>query len=97
MKDINFSRLAEFWAISNDITDIKEITNIKNKENLWKINLKQNNIKNFNELFDIINQFPNLTILNITGNSEIEQKEVDEIEVKIEEKYQRKLKIEFKD
>ena len=97
LKDINFSRLAEFWAISNDITDIKEITNIKNKENLWKINLKQNNIKNFNELFDIINQFPNLTILNITGNSEIEQKEVDEMEVKIEEKYQRKLKIEFKD
>jgi len=35
--------------------------------------------------------------LNITGNSEIEQKEVDEMEVKIEEKYQRKLKIEFKD
>ena len=83
LQDINFLRLGEFWAISNNITDIKEIINIKNKENLWKINLKQNNIKNFNELFDIIDKFPNLTILNLTGNPEIEQKEVNEMKNKI--------------
>jgi len=97
LKDINFSRLGEFFEISNDITDIKEITNIKNKENLWKINLKQNKIKNFNELFDIIEQFPNLTILNLTGNPEIEQKEADGMMDKIKEKFQRELKIELND
>ena len=85
LKNINFIRLGEFWAMSNNITDIKEIMNIHNKENLWKINLKQNKIKNFNELFNIIDYFPNLSILNLTGNDEIGEKEVDEMKKKIKE------------
>ena len=97
LKEINFLRLGEFWAISNNITDIKEIMNIKNKKNLWKINLKQNNIKNFNELFNIIQDFPNLKILNLTGNAQIREKEVYEMEEKIKEKFQKDLHIEIND
>ena len=97
LKNINFIRLGEFWAMSNNITDIKEIMNIHNKENLWKINLKQNKIKNFNELFNIIDYFPNLSILNLTGNDEIGEKEVDEMKKKIKEKLNKDLNIELND
>ena len=95
LENIDFLRLGEFWAISNYITDIKEIAKIKNKENLWKINLKQNNIQNFNELLDIIDQFPNLKILNLNGNPKIGKKEADEMMDKIKEKFQIDLKIEL--
>ena len=71
--------------------------NIKNKKNLWKINLKQNNIKNFNELFNIIQDFPNLKILNLTGNAQIREKEVYEMEERIKEKFQKDLHIEIND
>ena len=95
LKEINFLRLSEFWAISNNITDIKEIMNIRNKKDLWKINLKQNTIKNFNELINIIQYFPNLKILNLTGNDEIRKEEADEMEKKIKEKFQIDLHIEM--
>ena len=95
LQNINFLRLEEFWAITNNITDIKEIMNIQNKENLWKINLKQNKIKNFNELFNIIGYFPNLKVLNLTGNDEVREKEADEIKKKIKEKLQKDLDIEL--
>ena len=88
LKEINFLRLEEFWAISNNITDIKEIMNIGNKKNLWKINLKQNKINNFSELFNIIKYFPKLKILNLTGNDEIKKEEADEMEKKIKAKFQ---------
>ena len=97
LKNIKFLRLGEFWAISNNITDIKEITNINNKENLWKINLKQNKIKNFNELFNIIEDFPNLKILNLTDNNGIGKKEVDEMKNKIKKKFNRDLDIVLND
>ena len=97
LENIDFLRLGEFWAISNYITDIKEIAKIKNKENLWKINLKQNNIQNFNELLDIIDQFPNLKILNLNGNPKIGKKEANEMMDKIKEKFQIDLKIELDD
>ena len=97
LQDINFLRLGEFWAISNYITDIKEITKIRNKENLLKINLKQNYINNFNELFDIIEQFPNLEILNLTGNDKIKQNDADEMMEKIRNEFNRELIIELND
>ena len=97
LQGINFLRLGEFWAISNLITDIKEIMNIKNKENLWKINLKENNIKNFHELFNIIKYFPNLKILNLTNNKSIGKEEVDEMKKKIKEEFQIDLDIELND
>ena len=42
--------------------------NLYNKENIKIINLKNNKIKNFWELFDIIEYFPKLKELTITGN-----------------------------
>ena len=97
LENINFLRLDEFWAISNNITDIKEIMNIHKKEKLWKINLKQNNINNFKELFNIIDYFPNLQIINLTGNDQISEKEVDEMKKKIKEKLNKDLHIEMND
>jgi hypothetical protein len=97
LENIKFLRLDEFWAISNNITNIKEIEKINNKENLRIINLKQNNIQNFNELLDIIDQFPNLEILNLSGNPKIGKKEADEMMDKIKEKFQIDLKIELDD
>ena len=97
LQNINFLRLGEFWAISNNITDIKEIMNINNKENLWKINLKQNKINNFKELLDIIDYFPNLRILNLTGNDGIGVEEADEMKRKIKEKLEKDLIIELND
>ena len=41
LKNIIFIRLGEFWAVCNNITDIKEIMNIQGKEKIWKINLKK--------------------------------------------------------
>jgi len=95
LKEINFIRLDEFWADNNNITDIKEIMNIGNKENIRRINLKQNKINNLNELFNIIHFFPNLQILNLTGNDEIRKEELDKMWVKIIDKNQINLKIEI--
>jgi hypothetical protein len=66
--------------------------NINNKESLWKINLKQNKINNFQELFNIIDYFPNLEILNLTDNR-IEEKEAEEMKRKIKEKREKDLNI----
>ena len=95
LKDINFMRLREFWAISNNITDINEIMNINNKEELWKINLKQNKIKNFDELINIIHYFPKLDILNLTDNEGIGEKEAFQMKRKIKELLNKDLNIEL--
>ena len=60
LKNIEFKRLDEFWATNNNITDIKEILNIQGKKTIWKINLKENKISNFHELFDVVKDFKNL-------------------------------------
>ena len=92
IKNIKFKRLEEFWAICNEITDIKEIMNIYKKENIKIINLKNNKIKNFCELFDIIEYFPKLEDLTLTGNF-INKSEVIDMKKKIKEKYNRKINI----
>ena len=94
LKNINFLRLEEFWAISNKITDIKEIMNINSKEKLRIINLKQNEIINFNEIYDIIDYFPNLEILNVIGNG-IETEKIDEMKKKIKKKLKKDLIFEW--
>ena len=92
IKNIKFKRLEKLWAICNKITDIKEIMNIKNKENIKIINLRNNKISNFNELFDIIDFFPKLEELNLVGNF-INKSEVIEMKKKIKDNYNRKLNI----
>ena len=92
LKNIIFIRLGEFWAVSNYITDIKEIMNIQGKEFLWRINLKENKINNFNELFFIIKNFPNLKELILTGNN-ININDAENMEKRIKEKFGFDLKI----
>ena len=92
IKDIEFFRLIEFWAVSNKITDIKQLMYIKGKQNLEIINLKENQIKNFNELIDIIKDFPKLKKLNLKDNN-IPEKEAVEMKKKIKEIYNHDLEI----
>ena len=87
-----FTRLVEFWAISNRITDINQLLYINGKENLVKINLKENQISNFDELIDIIQYFPNLKELNLQNNNIPESKAI-EMKEKIKKIYNQDLKI----
>jgi len=84
--NIMFVRLDEFWAISNNITDIKEITNIQGKEKIRKINLKQNKISNFQDLFEIVHYFPSLKELVLVDNG-ISQKEAHDMARRINIEY----------
>ena len=92
LENIYFIRLEEFWAISNQITDIKQLKYIKGKQKLKIINLKENQINNFNELIDIIGDFPNLEELNLTNNN-ITKSAASEMEKKIYKIYKHELKI----
>ena len=92
LKDIHFKRLEQFWSIRNQITDIKEIMKIESKKKLQIINLKENPIKNFNELINIINNFRELKILNLIDCG-ITRNEALEMKKKIKEQY--KLEIEI--
>ena len=92
IKDVKFKRLEKLWATGNKITDIKEIMNIQNKENIKIINLKDNNINNFNELLDIIEYFPKLEELVLVKNI-VYKTEVVEMKKKIKNLYKRKLRI----
>ena len=97
LKNIEFQRLEEFWAISNEITDIKEIMNINKKDSLIKINLKQNKINNFDELLNIIEFFPKLQKIGLVDNN-IKEKDAEDIQKKIKEKYgNREIKIMVKE
>ena len=96
MKKIEFENLEEFWAISNGITDIKEIMKINKKGNLLKINLKQNKINNFSELIDIIKYFPKLQQIGLVDNY-IKEEEAEDIQKIIKEKYNMDLKIVVKE
>ena len=92
LENIYFKRLEEFWAISNQIENIKQLKYIKGKQNLKKINLKENQINNFNELIDIIEDFPNLKEL-ILKNNNITQAAASEMEKKIYKIYNHEMKI----
>jgi len=93
LKNIKFKRLEKFWSISNELNDIKEIMNINNKDSLKYINLRENKIKNFQELLDIISHFPKLEKLILSDNEDIKDKEVKEMMKNIKEKYNRDLSI----
>ena len=65
---------------------------IQNKDNLKIINLKENKISNFNELIDIIKDFPKLEQLNVSYNG-IKKEDVEKMKIKIKEKYNRNVNI----
>ena len=86
LKNIKFKRLEEFWSTKNNLTDIKELMYLDGKENLKIVNLKENKINNFDELFDIIHHFPKIEKLNLKGNN-IEETDVLLMKNRIKEKY----------
>ena len=96
LNKITFNKLSSFWAITNEITDIKEIMNINERNDLKIINLKENKINNFHELFEIINYFPKLELLNVSKNN-IKKEELEEMKKRIKEKYNRDLDIKFEE
>ena len=65
---------------------------IQGKENLKVINLKDNPIKNFHELFNIIIHFPKLEKL-ILINCGIKEKEILEMKIKIIKEYNLEFEI----
>ena len=74
LEKIKFKRLEEFWAICNQITDITEIMYLRGKKNIKIINLKENQINNFDELIKIIRHFPKLEKLILKNNGIKSQK-----------------------
>ena len=93
IENIKFKRLENFFSMKNNISDIKEIMKIKGKENLKLIDLRGNKIKNFNELIDIISEFPKLERLVVKNNKDIKETQVIEMKKKIKEKYNFELEI----
>ena len=98
---IDFQNLKQFWARgyeeenykegTNDIylTDIKEINYINKKDNIKKIVLKGNRIKNIEELINIIPKFPQLELLNLEFNGFDKEKDKEKIE-KVNEELKKK-------
>ena len=86
IENIKFKRLEEFYSMRNNITDIKEIKKIKGKEKLKLIDLRGNQINNFNELIDIIPEFKNLKKLVIKNNKYINETQIIDMKKLIKEK-----------
>ena len=105
---IDFQNLKQFWARgyeeenykegTNDIylTDIKEINYINKKDNIKKIVLKGNRIKNIEELINIIPKFPQLELLNLEFNGfdkEKDKEKIEKVNEELKEKGLDKVKI----
>ena len=95
LEGIEFKQLEKFWSISNELIDIKDITYIKNKDNLIEINLRENKISNFEELKNIICQFPKLKTLILSDNEKIKESEVKEMIKNIKKEHNIDLIIEI--
>ena len=68
LKKICCKRLIAFWAITNNLKDFKGVLNLKYKEKIEEIVLKENQISNIDDLSEFIEQFPNLKLFNISDN-----------------------------
>ena len=68
LKKINCKELVAFWAITNKLEDYKGILNLKYKEKIEEIVIKENRIRNIDDLPQFIEQFPNLKLFNISKN-----------------------------
>ena len=71
-QNIEFQKLEKFWFRGDInkgyITDIREIEYLNGKENIKEIVLKDNKIKNIEELVTVVPSFPNLQIINLEDN-----------------------------
>ena len=68
LKDIKCPKLFKLWAIENNLKDFNDILNLSYKDKLSIINLKNNKIKNINNLIEFISNFPSLTELVLSNN-----------------------------
>ncbi len=86
---IHFKQLEEFWVAGDKVKGclekIDEINYLNNKETIKKIVLKQNKIKNIENLVNIIPSFPKIQLIDLRGN-EIPRNEIFAVLSKIEEK-----------
>ena len=83
IENIKFKRLEKFYSMRNDIKDIYEILKIQGKENLKSIDLRDNNINNFKELINIIDKFPNLERIVVSGNEGINEAQIKKMKNQI--------------
>ena len=62
--------LISFWAIENHLISFNGLSKLKYKNNIKRINLKDNNIKNIDDedLSNFISQFENLNLLVLANN-----------------------------
>ena len=62
--------LISFWAIENHLISFNGLSKLKYKNNIKRINLKDNNIKNIDDedLPNFISQFENLNLLVLANN-----------------------------
>ena len=77
-KNVEFTQLKEIWCNGSKdkgyIRDIKEIEKLNKKENIEKIALTQNQIKDIEELPNIIKPFKNLKSLDLRNNPVTKEK-----------------------
>ncbi len=86
LKNIKFNRLETFWAVGNNLKDLKEISFLNNKKGIKEICLRGNQIENIDEdILDLLDLFPSLKILNLYSNP-INIKKAQKILNKIEER-----------
>jgi hypothetical protein len=68
LKNINCKNVVSFWAIKNNLTKFPDVKDISFKEKLKKMNLKENEIDNIDNLLEYIEHFPNLEELILEKN-----------------------------
>ena len=68
LKDMDWPNLVSFWARENYLTNYNDILNLKYKDKLKRINLKENNIENIDNLLEFISNFPKLRLLILANN-----------------------------
>ena len=88
LKHLDCKELVLFWAVNNNVQDYNDILNLKYKEKIKEITIKENKISSIDDLSDFIAQFPNLELFNISDN-QIDLDDLKNIEIinQIKNKY----------
>ena len=90
LKKINCKELVCFWAVTNKLKDYKGVLNLKYKEKIEEIVLKENKISNIDDLPYFIEQFPKLKLFNISDNNiDLDDPKNKEIINQIKNKYKK--------
>ena len=97
-QNIKFKRIEDFWIRGDDkegvIESIEEMKYIPKKENIKRIVLKQNKIKDIKKFVDIARSFPKLELLNVEDNN-IQKETIEKVIEKVKEKGFEKLIIKY--